>query len=368
MKKVTLMILLGALVNLCFTGEQAFAQEPIMITDQADRMVKPAAVPERIVCLGPGCLRLICYLGSQDKVVGIERFEAAQPVGRPYRYANPQLLKLPKIGPGGPAGINKDPDLEAVLNVRPQVIFATYMTKSVADSLERKLKIPVVVLTYGRFGTFDPAVYDALKIAGKILDRTERAEAVVAFVEKERKELKRRTDGADEARAPSVYVGGIGFKGMQGITSTDPRYVPLEWVNAGNVAKKASETDHVFIDKEKLMAWNPRIIFVDGLGLKLVAEDYNRNAQYYQSLEAFKKEQVYLLYPFNSYVVNLGTTIADAYAVGKICYPDRFSDIDVEKKADEAYTFLLKKPIYHFMKRDFGVLGAVPSFLDVQAD
>jgi iron complex transport system substrate-binding protein len=138
----------------------------------------------------------------------------------------------------------------------------------------------------------------------------------------------------------------------------------LDWVNAENVAKKASETDHVFIDKEKLIAWNPRIIFVDGLGLKLVADDYNRNVEYYQSLEAFQRKRVYLLYPFNSYVVNLGTTIADAYAVGKVCYPDKFSDIDVEKKADEAYSFLLKKPVYDSMKQDFGILGAVPSFLD----
>lgn len=368
MKKITLVILLGALACSCFTTERVFSQGPIMITDQVGRSVKIAKHPKRIVCLGPGCLRLICYLGSQDNVVGIERFELAQPIGRPYRYANPQLLKLPKIGPGGPAGINKDPDLEAVLKVRPQVIFTTYMTKAVADSLERKVKIPVVVLTYGRFGTFDPAVYDALKIVGKILDREGRAEAVVAFVEKERKELKKRTDGPEKSKAPSVYVGGVGFKGMQGIESTDPHYVPLDWVKADNVAKRASESDHVFIDKEKLMAWNPSLVFLDGLGLKLVVNDYRRNVQYYQNLEAFQKKRVYLLYPFNAYVVNLGTTIADAYAVGKLCYPHRFSDIDIEKKADEVYSFLLKKPVYHFMKQDFGVLGATPSFLDASAN
>ena len=151
---------------------------------------------------------------------------------------------------------------------------------------------------------------------------------------------------------------------MQGIESSDPHYVPLDWVNADNAAKKASETDHVFIDKEKLIAWNPDLIFIDGLGLKLVVNDYRRNVKYYQSLDAFRKKHVYLLYPFNSYVVNLGTTIADAYTVGKLCYPDKFSDIDVEKKADEVYAFLLGKPAYKFMKKDFGVLGATLSFLD----
>ncbi|MEA1939888.1 MAG: iron ABC transporter substrate-binding protein, partial [Candidatus Caldatribacteriota bacterium] len=34
--------------------------------------------------------------------------------------------------------------------------------------------------------------------------------------------------------------------------------------------------------------------------------------------------------------------------------PDRFKDIDPEKKADEIYTFLVGKPVYKEMQRDFG--------------
>ena len=59
---------------------------------------------------------------------------------------------------------------------------------------------------------------------------------------------------------------------------------------------------------------------------------------------------------------NIGTAIADAYACGKVLYPDKFSDVNLPKKADEVYTFFLGKPVYQRMKKDFGELGGVVSF------
>ena len=102
-----------------------------------------------------GGLRLIAYLGVQHKLVGIEGMEKNLPTGRPYWYANQALARLPVIGPGGPAAINKDPDLEAVLSVKPQLIFITQMEAARAEALQRKLSIPVVLLSYGKVGGFD---------------------------------------------------------------------------------------------------------------------------------------------------------------------------------------------------------------------
>lgn len=44
----------------------------------------------------------------------------------------------------------------------------TYMDGALADEVQQILNIPVVVLSYGAFATFDEAVYDALKIAGNV--------------------------------------------------------------------------------------------------------------------------------------------------------------------------------------------------------
>jgi len=322
--------------------------------------------PERIICIGPGALRLIVYLEAETKVVGVEEMEVMNPRGRPYWLAHPELWKLPRCGPGGPVSINKKPDLEAVLSVAPKVIFVTYMHAPLADEVQQILGIPVVVLSYGAFATFDETVYDSLRLAGKILNRSKRAEDVIAYVESQRKDLRSRTADISRDRIPTVYVGGIGYRGAHGIGSTEQQYAPFEWVGVRNAAEglTPSSGTHVFVDKEMLLKIDPDIIFIDGGGLTLAAADYHKNPSYYQALKAFSDQRVYTLLPFNWYVTNIGTVLADAFAVGKILYADRFKNVAPEYIADEIYTFLVGKPVYRQMKMDYGPIGAKAPFLN----
>jgi iron complex transport system substrate-binding protein len=62
-------------------------------------------------------------------------------------------------------------------------------------------------------------------------------------------------------------------------------------------------------------------------------------------------------------MTNIGTVIADAYTAGKILYPDRFTDIHPETKADDIYTFLIGQPVYGKLKEVNGPIGGLPSFL-----
>ncbi len=334
------------------------AGNTITITDMGGRQVTVPKNPDRIIGIGPGALRLICYLDAKEKVAGIENFENVRGKGRPYWTVSPELKKLPTIGPGGPQHINKEPDLEAVLKVRPQVIFATYMKPPTADALQKKIGIPVVILTLGAFPVFDETVYDSLRIMGAVLNKEARAEAVINYIESARKDLLKRTEGIDPATQPTVYIGGVGFRGLQGIESTDPTYIPLKWVRANNIASGMSRASHLFIDREKLLMWNPDIIFVDGTGYALVKQDMEKKPAFYQALKAFQNQKVYVLLPFIYYVANIGTAIADAYGAGKVLYPDRFQDVDIPTKADEIYTFLLNAPAYQQMVRDFGPIAA----------
>jgi iron complex transport system substrate-binding protein len=240
------------------------------------------------------------------------------------------------------------------------------MDAPLAEAVQNTLGIPVVVLSYGAFATFDEAVYDALRIAGRVLDRAGRAEAVIEFIESLRADLQYRTRDVPADEIPGVYVGGIGYRGAQGIESTEQAYIPLDWVKANNLAEKVERTlgSHVFVDKEILLALNPEFIFIDGGGLTLVAEDYRKKPEFYNALEAFRTRRVYTLLPFNWYTTNIGTALADAYAIGKILYPRRFADVDPEEKADEIYTFLVGKPVYAQMKKDYGAIGQVAPFLN----
>lgn len=331
----------------------------VKVTDMADRQVTTPLDPERIVCIGPGTLRLIVYLEAESKVVGVEDMETMNPGGRPYWIAHPELHKLPRCGPGGPAGINKKPDLEAVLSLRPQVIFTTYMENAIADKTQDTLGIPVVVLSYGEFATFDEAVYDALRIGGRILNREQRADHIIDYIESLRKDLQTRTKNVSPGQRPAVYVGGIGYRGSYGIESTEQRYIPFEWLNVNNVAErvKARSGSHVFMDKEMLLKFNPAVIFIDGGGWALVKEDYSKKPEYYKALKAFFNQQIYILLPFNWYATNIGTALADAYAIGKRIYPERFKDIDPGNKTDEIYKFLVGAPVYKEIKKEYGPIG-----------
>jgi len=92
--------------------------------DMAGRKVWVPENVERIVCKGPGTLRLITYLQATDKVVGIEGgFEKQSVSGRPYRIAHKELTALPTIGTAGPS---PQADSESVLQVRPDVVFISY--------------------------------------------------------------------------------------------------------------------------------------------------------------------------------------------------------------------------------------------------
>jgi iron complex transport system substrate-binding protein len=342
------------------------AARTVTVTDMAGRQVIAPFDPDRIVCIGPGALRLIVYLQAVSKVAGVEDMEKMNPGGRPYWIAHPELSQLPCCGPGGPAGINKKPDLEALLAVKPQVIFITYMDASLAEEVQRTLGIPLVVLSYGAFATFDEAVYDAMRIAGKILNREKRADDVVTYIESLRKDMRMRTKDIPEKSRPTVYVGGIGYRGAHGIESTEQRYIPFEWIGANNIAEhaKVSIGSHVTMDKETLLKLNPDVIFIDGGGLILVVEDYRKKPEFYNALKAFSNRQVYTLHPFNWYTTNIGTALADAYTIGKILYEKQFEDVDPQRKADEIYTFLVGKPIMENMQKDYGSIGQEAPFLN----
>ena len=189
---------------------------------------------------------------------------------------------------------------------------------------------------------------------------------MIDFIEALRTDLHRRTVAVLDGERPGVFVGGIGHRGTHGIESTQRDYIPLDWNHAVNVAQQVKATigSHVMVDKETLLGLDPEVIFIDGGGLALVAEDYRKKPDFYDALKAFRQKKVFTLLPFNFYTTNIGTAMADAYAIGKTIYPSRFVDVDLAVKADEIYTFLVGKPVYSAMQAEYGRLGQVAPFLE----
>jgi len=328
-------------------------ENTMIITDAAGRKVKVPRNTEKIVCRGPGTLRLIVYLQAAGRVAAIESgFEIQSSTGRPYMMAHPELARLPHVGAASPS-----PQLnpEALLEAGPDVIFISYTEPRIADGLQAKTSIPIVMLSYGNLGTFDNEyIFSSLRTAGKILDREKRAEQVIAFIQKCQNDLLSRTEDIPEKDKPSVYTGGLGYKGTHGLTSTEYGYPLFELLHAKSVTRGSGKDGHIFVDKEQIIKWDPDIIFIDEGGLAHVRDDYAKNPEWYSLLKAVRTDRLYGLLPYNFYTTNLGTALADAYYIGKVTFPEQFTDIDPGRKADEIYTFLIGKPVYARMAEEWG--------------
>ncbi len=354
LRKVALICLILSLLTVFSLN----AEDKIVITDMAGREVEIPKRVERVVALS-GTLRYIVYLQAFEKIVGIEEVEKRDIMkkllanGRAYWIAIRDKVKdIPSIGEGGPGKI---PNLEKLIAVRPDLVITFEVNN--AQLIQDRTGIPVVVVKdVGIKGFEVEDITATLSFLGKILGKEERAEEINEYIEQCITDLKRRTAGS---RRPSVYVGAISARGAHGITSTEANYPPLKWLNLTNVVDEIGKRGHVFIDKEKLLEWDPEYIFIDTAGLNFVNEDYLRNKEFYRRLRAVKEGKVYTLFPFNFYRTNIEVLLANAYFMGKVIYPDRFKDIDPRAKAREIFQMFLGIDVYDEIRKAYKGYGKV---------
>ena len=77
-KKTSKLLFLALIISIVFVGctqTEKKVEEKITVTDMLKRNVEVPKDVKRIVCIGPGALRLIVYLDATDKVVGVEDAE-----------------------------------------------------------------------------------------------------------------------------------------------------------------------------------------------------------------------------------------------------------------------------------------------------
>jgi len=276
-------------------------------------------------------LLFIVYLKAQNKVVGIENRERKYIYARPYILANKNLLKLPKIGMGG---VNTNINLEMIIRLKPDLIIAGFINSKKANEIERKTKIPVFVVKYGRLGNFiNKDFFVALEKLAKVLNKQERAIEIINYIEN-LQIPKVKTD-------KKVYIGAVAYKGLHGLTSTIGDFPPFKLVGIKNIISSKSQ---VFINDEFLYRVDPDIIFIDESGLGLI--DFNK----YKYLKAFKTHNVYGLLPYNNYMSNIEVAFLDAFYIAKVFG----NDIYVNKKAKELFEFFVGKNVYDEMKEYFG--------------
>ena len=337
MKKIFAWILTAALCMslLAGCGGASHAQGGRVLTDGAGRQVTVPEKVESIVCVGVGALRYTCYVGAQDLVIGVEDYETKAGMDRLYNYVNFDKFKdLPVIGTNGV------PYTEEIIHAAPDVIVMSAYASCDADDLQQKTGTPVVVIP-GSDTTLDDNAFETIRILGQLYGLQTRAAELTDYLKSIQEDLSDRTASISDGEKPSVYVAGVSFKGIHGFEGTEAGYGPFALIHANNLADTTGQTGAFDIDVEKVLAWDPDIIFLDFNGMDLINEDYAKNPDYYNALTAVQAGKVYSQISFRSYASNLDTALADAYYAACMIYPEQFADIDPIAKAGEIFEMLL---------------------------
>lgn len=292
---------------------------------------------EGVVAVGPGMLNLVAYLEATDMLVGVEEPEHTWARDIPYNIANPALQDLPVIGP------HRGGDPELIADVDPDIVLATYFTAGTANDLQSQLETPVVVVKAESRDLHRLQSADRdLRFTADFLGKSDRAETVVDFFESERERLTSLSSTVTTVERPTVYYAGRSSDRGAGATSTQHPFAPFAFVDAENVA--TSIEGHASVNEEKLLTWDPEFVFVSGSNLDRVTGALS--AGQYANLTAVEEENLHALLPTRFYGNLYGNTIADAYYVGSVLYPEAFDGIDPVERANDIYRGLFGTAIY----------------------
>ncbi len=288
--------------------------------------------------LGPGALRLLVYAGAQDMLVAREQFEEKIDKSiRPYTYALPaNYYDLPVVSAGGPG---KMPDIEKLIIANPDVIIASGFTIAQMDMISSKTNIPVVGVNYGLVGHADlKEVKNSIRLVGYLTGKQARTQNIANQMAMLRKDLHVRTQSTSPK---SVYMASIAYKGARGFTSTERNHPSCSLLNIINIADekaiKGTRSTHLIMQLEYILKRQPEYIFYDITGFNILKNDYQKMYKSLSLLDAVKNDKVYSVMPYNWYNSNIENIFLSAYFMGKILYPDEFSDVNIAHKADAIY-------------------------------
>jgi len=272
------LLLGGALAT--FLSVSAVAGQSVV--DSASRHVEVPDRVGRVMAAGPPASVLVTIL-APEKLVGSNR----KPAPEDLPYLPSAVRDLPEIGRltgrGGTA------NLEVVIAAKPDLIVDfgsvsdTYV--SLADRTQSQTGIPYVLID-GRFAD-SPA---AVRLLGRILGASERAEQLAHRMEEILSEVDRVAASVPAEQRPRVYLarGPRGLEtGNRGSINTEI----IERVGATNVVDGGMSQGGLYnVSLEQVQAWNPdTIVTVD----PNVAQ-YIRSDSSWSQIEAVRRGRVFL--------------------------------------------------------------------------
>ena len=307
------------------------------ITDMRGRSVSVPEKIDSIIALEAGSLRLISYLDAVDKVIAVED----QGHGREktennffslatYRLAYPGLRDLPSIG--------SSENHEGIIAADPDIIISSTVDVGELDQLQSVLGIPVFAVNADLELHNPEEFYQQLRSLGKVLDKENRAKELIEGISTALTDIKDRTARVESPKR--AYAGGMMFFGPADLLRTTGDYLPFDLTGTENVmpSNPANNRQPYMTSLEDLIAAAPDYVFIDAANVNLSKSGFMQNRRVLEEqVPAFGSEQVYTTLVYKYYGTNWENQLINVYYVGKVLYPQLYSDVDIQKKAEEMW-------------------------------
>lgn len=190
---------------------------PLTVADDFGNEVVLEKEPERVVSLSPSATEILFAIGAGDKVVGRTDY-----CSYPEEAAQVESI-----------GTYMDPNTELIIAREPDVVFVSdYIDEAIKTQLEA-VGAGVIVFSAN---SVEAAEADIL-LAGKVLNLEDNAQAVVAGMEAEVKEVEEITAGAKAKKSVFVDIGAFYSAGPGSLLDDE-----LNKLGAVNIAADSGET------------------------------------------------------------------------------------------------------------------------------
>jgi len=321
-KVLSLLILVG------FLTEVAFATPYTFVDKRGKRVTVNVPVKRAIIVIS---YELIPALDLWNQVAGVSTWaERHCDIYRAFIELNPNLRK-PTVGTG--TNLN----IESILKLKPDLIISWTYASNVVNYLESK-GLKVFTIYPDSLAEF----YQVLRIHGKLFGKEKRAEEIIKEMEKIFNLIKKRIGNIPlEKRKKILHLGGKPTIVSAGIGITNDLINLIGGINPAATIKERN----VEVSVEKILVWNPDIIFIWGNA------GYNENWLFnnlqWKHIKAVKKREVYKLPHWSTWSPRVALV---ALYMAMKTYPEYFKDINFEKIADNFYRKVFGISYYYVKK------------------
>ncbi|MBS4536711.1 ABC transporter substrate-binding protein [Clostridium sp. D2Q-14] len=267
---------------------------------------------------------LVLALGGADKLIGVED-GASGGLDLIKSLKGESISELVEVG-SKKNGIN----IEAVLSLDPDLVII-YPTEEDDETVEKLEAQNIKVVS------INPESVDLLKDeiinVGKAMGVEEKANELVKYYNDKIKYVQETVNSLEKKK---IYIAGS--RGvLSTVSSSMYQHEMIEVAGGINVAAdlKGGSND---VTVEQLLTWNPDVIFSVMYSEGGSHEDIKSDEKI-KSINAIKNNDVYQI-PSNisSWDMPQPSSILGILWIGKTLYPEEFSDLDIDKEANEFYS------------------------------